>query len=96
MFSYHMKNKIKIFDIIMLWLKFKPCTREKQCNSLCDINFDSLVIWFYPQLVVLHIFLTLPNVLQHFLFYLMSSHFSSVVQCLIIPQYPPIVCDFFP
>ncbi len=89
-------KKWKSFDIIMMWLKFKPCTLTKQCNVLCDNNFDSLIICFYPQIVVLNVFLTLPNVLQHFLFYLMASHFSSLVQCLIIPQYPPIVCDFFP
>jgi hypothetical protein len=94
-FAIIWKKIKKSFDIIMIWLKFKPCTFTKQCNVLCDNNFDSLVICFYPQLVVLNVFLTLPNVLQHFLFYLMASHFSSLVQCLIIPQYPPIVCDFF-
>ncbi len=92
--SSYEKNLWKSFDIIMIWLKFKPCTPTKQCNVLCDNNFDSLI--FYPQLVVLNVFLTLPNVPQHFLFYLMASHFSSLVQCFIIPQYPPIVCDFFP
>jgi hypothetical protein len=85
-FAIIWKKIKKSFDIIMIWLKFKPCTFTKQCNVLCDNNFDSLVICFYPQLVVLNVFLTLPNVLQHFLFYLMASHFSSLVQCLIIPQ----------